>query len=111
MYKSSSGIGCLNGSITCIGSGIEGSIICKSDSLKGYVSHIGGELNGAITDLNREINGAIHRVGGSLTGSIHLICTISKDFYLRVEPDYVWLTPDMLSGEFDIYSNVNWKID
>lgn len=31
--------------------------------------------------------------------------------YLDVQPDYVWLTPDMFSGEFDIYSNVVWKIN
>lgn len=31
--------------------------------------------------------------------------------YLRVSPNVVWLTPDMLSGEFNIRSNVAWKID
>lgn len=40
-----------------------------------------------------------------------LVCTVNRDAYLRVEPDYVWLTSEMLSGEFDIYSNVSWRID
>lgn len=31
--------------------------------------------------------------------------------YLQVSTDTLWLTPDMLSEEFDIYSNVVWKID
>ena len=35
----------------------------------------------------------------------------SHSEYLTVTPNMVWLTPDMLSGEFDIYSNVSWKID
>ena len=40
-----------------------------------------------------------------------LICTINKSAYLNVNPDYVWLTPDMLSsGEFDIISNIKWNI-
>lgn len=40
------------------------------------------------------------------------ICSVNKDSYLRVHPDYVWLTPDMLaSGEFEIISNVDWIIN
>lgn len=31
--------------------------------------------------------------------------------YLQVSTDTLWLTPDMLSEEFDIYSNVSWRID
>ena len=89
MHESSSGIGCLSGSITRVGGELTGSIVCKNDRLEGY----------------------IERVGERLVGSLHLVCTVNKDSYLHIEPDYVWLTPDMLSGEFDIYSNVSWKIE
>lgn len=40
-----------------------------------------------------------------------VICTNNTSSYLRVSTDVLWLTPDMLGGEFDIYSNVVWKID
>lgn len=40
-----------------------------------------------------------------------VVCDINGDYYLEVYPDVVWLTPDMLSGEFDIYSNVKWVIN
>ena len=40
-----------------------------------------------------------------------VICTTNTSSYLRVSTDVLWLTPDMLGEEFDIYSNVNWRID
>ena len=51
------------------------------------------------------------RVVGGLKVTAGIICSVNKDAYLRVVPDVVWLTPDMIGGEFDIYSNVIWKID
>ena len=89
MYGYDCHIGCLSGSVTRVGQGLSGS-----------VSRIGSELCGSVT-----------RVGQGLSGSVTLVCSVNKDAYLRVVPDVVWLTPDMLSGEFDIYSNVVWKID
>ena len=51
------------------------------------------------------------RIDSKISISCSLICTINKSAYLHVNPNYVWLTPDMLSsGEFDIISNVNWNI-
>lgn len=41
-----------------------------------------------------------------------IICSINDISFLRVQPDYVWLTPDILSSsEFEIISNVNWIIN
>lgn len=51
------------------------------------------------------------RIGGGLRVSAGVVCSVNKDAYLRVSTDVLWLTPDMLSEEFDIYSNVVWKID
>ena len=52
------------------------------------------------------------RVGCGLKVTAGIICSVNKDAYLRVVPDVVWLSPDELaSAEFDIYSNVVWKID
>lgn len=52
----------------------------------------------------------VNRVGDGLKVDCCLVCTANKVSYLRVEPEYVWLTPDMLSGEFDVVSNVSWNI-
>lgn len=40
-----------------------------------------------------------------------LVCSANKNQYLMVDPTFVWITPETLSGEFNIYSNVFWKID
>ena len=52
------------------------------------------------------------RIGGGLMVTAGIVCSVSRNYYLRVVPDVVWLSPDELaSAEFDIYSNVVWKID
>lgn len=40
-----------------------------------------------------------------------VICTINSSSYLNVSTDTLWLTPDMIAEEFEIYSNVKWIID
>lgn len=41
-----------------------------------------------------------------------VLCTYDGSFFLNVNPNYVWLTPDELSsGDFEIYSNVIWSIN
>lgn len=41
-----------------------------------------------------------------------LVCGVNTtDKYLNVAPTVVWLTPGMLSGEFNIYSNTDWIIN
>ena len=84
MYGCNCHIGCLSGRITRVGSD-------------------GGE--------NFGLSGRITRVGSDITGYVSLVCSVNKDAYLRVSTDVVWLTPEMLSEEFDIYSNVVWRID
>lgn len=101
MYECNCNIGCLSGSISRVGS--DGG---KNFGLSGSVTRVGS---------NREetfgLLGSITRVGSDITGYVSLVCSVNKDAYLRVSTDVVWLTPEMLSEEFDIYSNVVWKID
>ena len=61
--------------------------------------------------LNLPLNVSVIDVTPRLKVHGSIVCSVGGGTYLRVSPDYVWLTPDMLSGEFDIFSNVSWKID
>ena len=76
---------------------------------------VGVSLLGGITCsawvMNCPLNIQVKDVSLRLKVSGHLICSVGSGSYLRVQPNIVWLTPDMLQGEFDIYSNVIWKID
>ena len=101
MYGCDCHIGCLSGSITRVGSDGD-----KNFGLSGSVTRVG-----SAREETFGLSGCISRVGSDITGYVSLICSVNKDAYLRVSTDVVWLTPDMLSEEFDIYSNVVWKID
>lgn len=51
-------------------------------------------------------------LGKRIIVTCSLVCTVSNDAYLDVNPDHIWLTSEMLaSAEFDIISNANWIIN
>lgn len=78
-----------------------------------YVSayRLGSRIKVSASNLNDNIKISVRPIGKKIIVTCSLICAINKTPYLNVNPDYVWLTPDMLSsGEFDIISNVNWNI-
>lgn len=79
--------------------------------LSGEVTRVGRGLSGEVRRIGQSLTGEVRKVGGELTGYISLVCTTNRDAYLNVSTDVLWLTPDMLGEEFDIYSNVNWSID
>ena len=70
-----------------------------------------GCLSGSVTRVGQDLSGSVTRVGQDLSGSVNLVCTPNRG-YLDVVPDVVWLTQDMLaSADFEIYSDLTWKID
>lgn len=112
MYKCDHNLNsCLSVSAYRIGGGIE---ISSSNSCKEIdvtARRIGDILNVSSSVVGSNIEVAAKPTGHNLVVTCSLICTINKSLYLNVNPDYVWLTPDMLSsGEFDIISNVDWNI-
>lgn len=90
---------------------------CRIGCLTGAITRIGKELEGVITQIGSGgipslgLSGSIFRVGSGFNGYVSIVCSTNRDAYLSVSTDVLWLTPDMLGEEFDIYSNVNWKID
>lgn len=88
----------------------------RSDNLNGCLSvsayRLGDKMNISASKTNDDIKIFIKPIGKKVVVVCSLVCTINRTSYLKVNPDYVWLTPDILSsGEFNIYSNVAWKID
>lgn len=102
---------CLSVSVYRIGRGIE---ISSSNSCKEIdiiARRLGDILNVSSSVVGSNVEVTAKPIGHTLVVTCSLICTINKTPYLKVNPDYVWLTPDMLSsGEFDIISNLNWNI-
>ena len=60
---------------------------------------------GDITELS------VYPIGQPLKIECFRVCTINTDAYLRTSTDVVWLTPDMIAEQFDIFSNVEWLIN
>ena len=70
-----------------------------------------GCLSGSLTRIGNGLTGEVKRLGNGLKGYMSVVCTSNRDAYLVISKDTLWLTPDMIAENFDIYSNVNWKID
>lgn len=51
----------------------------------------------------------VRRNGEPMSFRCGLVCSVGSDFYLRVEPDAIWLLPD--SAEVAVFSNVTWYIE
>lgn len=51
------------------------------------------------------------RIGSGLRVTAGIVCTVNRDAYLRVVPDVVWLDSSTVGGEFEVYSNVVWRIE
>lgn len=69
------------------------------------------DIKADVTDAAKHICCKTTDIAEHLQVCCSLICSSSKNYYLEVAPTVVWLTPEMLEGEFGIYSNVNWNIN
>ena len=103
--------GCLSVSALRIGGGLSVYASSPTKDISVTADKISGRLNISAYILNEGLKVSAKPIGNKVIVACSLVCTINKSAYLNVNPDYIWLTPDMLSsGEFDIISNVNWNI-
>ena len=103
---------CLSVSAYRIGRGIEISSFNYCKEIDIIARRLGDTLNVSSSVVGSNVEVTAKPIGHNLVITCSLICSVNKTPYLNVNPDYVWLTPDMLSsGEFDIISNVKWIIE
>ena len=81
------------------------------EGLSGTLTRVGEGLTGEMFRLGEGLSGTLTRVGKGLTGYVSVVCTTNREAYLMVTKDTLWLTPDMIAEQFDIYSNVKWIIE
>lgn len=104
-------IGCLSIVANRIGSDLVVDASKISSDLSASCKRIGNDLDIGAWKIGVMPYISCSKLNKGLKVTCSLVCTVNRDAYLRVEPDYVWLTPEMISGEFDIISNVSWVID
>lgn len=103
-------IRCLSVSVNRIGGGLSVNSTRLTDALVVSAFKISESIEAVANRIGDDLSASAYRLGEKLRVTCSLVCTVEKNFYLDVVPDYVWLSPDMLSGEFDIISNTRWEI-
>ena len=103
--------GCLSARISRVGNALNANIGLTDEHLIATVSIIGGGLKANIGIVDECLVATIGRIGGNLKANVGIICTPNTNVYLFVEPEVIWLTPDMVSADFMVRSNTKWIIE
>lgn len=74
-------------------------------------SRIGSGLKVTACRAGAQASVSASRIGSGLRVTAGIVCTVNRDAYLHVAPDVVWLDSSTVGGEFEIYSNVVWRIE
>lgn len=86
-------------------------VIKSCDSLlKSSITSIKDSIN-ITTHKHDNLNVASNAILTKLNILCNVLCSANNERYLYVIPNIVWLTPDTIGEEFNIYSNVVWKIE
>lgn len=111
MYRCNDYISCLSISAYKINENIEIEAFKANSDIDTFAKKVSNSPNVITSIIDSRPVISCKPLGKRIIVTCSLVCTINKSAYLNVNPDYVWLTPDMLSsGEFDIISNVSWNI-
>lgn len=96
-------------------------LLTISSHLNTVVKSYDSLLKLSITSIKDNINITTHKhdnlnivsntILTKLNISCSVLCNANNKRYLYVIPNIVWLTPDTIGEEFNIYSNVVWKIE
>ena len=87
-------------------------VVVKSYSglLKLNITGIKDTIN-ITTHKHDNLNIALNAISTKLNISCSILCSAHNKRHLYVIPNIIWLTPDTMGEEFNIYSNVVWKIE
>lgn len=111
MYRCNDYISCLSVSAYKINESIEIESFKVNSDIDIFAKKVSNSPNVTSSTIDNKPVVSCKPLGKRIIVTCSLVCTVNNTAYLDVNPDYVWLTPDMLySGEFDIVSNVNWNI-
>lgn len=81
-------------------------------TINAKVSSEGGELRSHIRKINTAPVVDMVLKASKISARCGLVCSLAEvEYYLAVEPQYIWLTPlNNFSEDVIIYSNVDWII-
>lgn len=75
------------------------------------VGRIGDGINAIAERIGEGIGFSVMRIGGGLSVACSIVCNVNTSNYVRVEPQYLWLTPaNDFTDDVDVISNVVWDV-
>lgn len=67
--------------------------------LQGSIDRVSVGLSGGVQRISEELQGEISRVSGGIVGYISLVCTVSRDAYIRFKDGFItWYGTDNDDG-------------
>ena len=112
MYRRNDNIGCLSVSAYKIGGILNVESYKINADIEISAKRIGVKPNIIASVIDTTPIVTCNPIGKKLVVTCSLVCTVNKATYLDVKPNYVWLTPDILSSaEFNVISNTDWIIN
>ena len=79
------------------------------DGVSFDTERLGGPMSLLVGRHGDALSFETKRNGEPLSFRCGIVCSVGSDFYLRVEPEAIWLLPD--SAEVAVYSNVTWYVE
>ena len=78
-----------------------------------HTTRQGGDLRTEATRQGGALGISVAREGGALGIRVSLVCTVNlQKSYLRVEPEYVWLTESNLwTAVMQVEANLQWQVE
>lgn len=84
----------------------------RGGCLSVQVTQIRDPVVARIEDVGEHTECKVADAAEHIQACCSIVCSVNTtDKYLNVAPTVVWLTLDTLSGEFNVYSNVEWVIN
>lgn len=104
--------GCIKGSVGLIQDKIIGSVEVATSHIAASVGVWASDVAGSVKIISDMVIGCADVIHNQIIGQVGIICMPSTELFIKVTPEMVWLTADMLSdGEFIVASNTDWIIE
>ena len=89
--------------------------MCGRNDTIGCISVVASVIGSGLNVMGKVASEHVSVVASVIGSGLNVmgapVCGINASKYLNVSPEYLWLSPDMLSsGDFEIVANVEWYI-
>lgn len=86
--------------------------VLHGDGMSFDAEQVGNAMGFSAERRGKDFTATLTRKGSPVEFRCGLVCTLRETFYLKVEPEMIWLLPENnFSEDVVVYSNVTWTIE